>query len=161
LSLWSPDIFDDRERVVRLVPPFARGRANRDTATDALVANAESATSGRPPRTKLALWLVIGSFVVAGVFLVFTLGPYTGTLRLLGSAIGIPGVIWVFLQTRRHNAPRVAREYVARGLCGSCAYRVTDLPPEPDGCVVCPECGAAWRVVDPPGNVIAPSSTVR
>jgi hypothetical protein len=35
--------------------------------------------------------------------------------------------------------------YLDLGRCPQCAYRLSDLKPEPDGCVVCPECGAAWR----------------
>ncbi len=32
------------------------------------------------------------------------------------------------------------------GHCPSCGYDLTELPREDDGCVVCPECGAAWAV---------------
>ena len=32
------------------------------------------------------------------------------------------------------------------GLCPACAYRIDDCQPEADGCTVCPECGAAWRM---------------
>lgn len=38
-----------------------------------------------------------------------------------------------------------ARALLKRGVCGSCLYRLKGLPVEDDGCVVCPECGAAWR----------------
>lgn len=31
------------------------------------------------------------------------------------------------------------------GRCASCAYPIAKLPPEHDGCVTCPECGAAWK----------------
>ncbi len=31
------------------------------------------------------------------------------------------------------------------GRCGQCTFSLRGLPPESDGCVVCPECGAAWR----------------
>lgn len=30
-------------------------------------------------------------------------------------------------------------------LCPHCAHGLRGIPPEPDGCVVCPECGAAWK----------------
>lgn len=32
------------------------------------------------------------------------------------------------------------------GRCGACGYPVRDLPKAADGCTVCPECGAAWRM---------------
>ena len=30
------------------------------------------------------------------------------------------------------------------GLCPHCVYEIAGIPPEYDGCVVCPECSAAW-----------------
>lgn len=38
-----------------------------------------------------------------------------------------------------------ARQRVAAGLCGSCAYELAGVEPGPDGLTVCPECGAAWN----------------
>ena len=32
------------------------------------------------------------------------------------------------------------------GLCPHCAHGIGRIPPEADGCVVCPECGAAWVI---------------
>lgn len=34
---------------------------------------------------------------------------------------------------------------LAHGVCPACAYDLRSLTPETDGCVTCPECGAAWR----------------
>jgi hypothetical protein len=31
------------------------------------------------------------------------------------------------------------------GDCPSCAYHFGDIPPQTDGCTVCPECSAAWQ----------------
>jgi hypothetical protein len=30
--------------------------------------------------------------------------------------------------------------------CPGCGYRLAELPPDDDGCRVCPECGGAWRL---------------
>jgi hypothetical protein len=35
-----------------------------------------------------------------------------------------------------------------RGLCAACGYDLIGQEPEEDGCRVCPECGAAWRIED-------------
>lgn len=35
---------------------------------------------------------------------------------------------------------------LASGLCPSCGYGIVGVRCEPDGCTVCPECGAAWRM---------------
>jgi len=40
----------------------------------------------------------------------------------------------------------LARSFLRFSRCPSCAYRIAGLEAEDDGCVVCPECGAAWRV---------------
>lgn len=40
----------------------------------------------------------------------------------------------------------VIEEKLRVGKCGVCEYGVEGLTPEADGCVVCPECGAAWRL---------------
>jgi len=34
----------------------------------------------------------------------------------------------------------------ALGHCGACGYNLLDLRPADDGCVQCPECGAAWHI---------------
>ncbi|MBY0112663.1 MAG: hypothetical protein K2Y21_07570 [Phycisphaerales bacterium] len=36
-------------------------------------------------------------------------------------------------------------------LCGACRYPMAHAA-DPDGCTVCPECGAAWRLPPPPAN---------
>jgi hypothetical protein len=43
----------------------------------------------------------------------------------------------------RHGARRAA-------ICAACGYDLHGLTPEPDGCTVCPECGAAWRLAERP-----------
>lgn len=35
---------------------------------------------------------------------------------------------------------------LASGLCPSCGYGIVGVRCEPDGCTVCPECDAAWRM---------------
>lgn len=42
--------------------------------------------------------------------------------------------------------PEQAGEILRRGACVSCKYPIADLNPDSDGCTVCPECGAAWKL---------------
>lgn len=37
------------------------------------------------------------------------------------------------------------RSCVRPGHCGACGYPLARLAKEPDGCTICPECGATWR----------------
>lgn len=40
----------------------------------------------------------------------------------------------------------VVEELIDRGHCGACRYDLDGSMFEEDGCVMCPECGAAWRL---------------
>jgi hypothetical protein len=41
---------------------------------------------------------------------------------------------------------RVRAALLAEGRCPSCGYPLHGLEQQPDGCTLCPECGAAWRI---------------
>jgi len=43
-----------------------------------------------------------------------------------------------------------ALAHVAVGVCPACAYALEGIGAAPDGCLVCPECGGAWRLADGP-----------
>ena len=60
------------------------------------------------------------------------------------------GTIFGFLASRYiwKNRTAAARAMMRTGLCPACAYQIHDIEPDPDGCTVCPECGAAWRLSD-------------
>ncbi|HVZ95012.1 MAG TPA: hypothetical protein VG797_10940 [Phycisphaerales bacterium] len=47
-------------------------------------------------------------------------------------------------QARKKLAPVLARTALSEGWCGSCGYCLEGLGAQQDGCLVCPECGAAW-----------------
>jgi hypothetical protein len=74
------------------------------------------------------------------------------------AAGGIAGLLIAFkiIMTleRRLLVPRLAFKLRSLGFCASCGYDLRSLTPAPDGCTVCPECGAAWRLpaVDDPGT---------
>lgn len=40
----------------------------------------------------------------------------------------------------------IAEKRLGMSQCPSCRYALDDILPEPDGCTVCPECGAAWKL---------------
>lgn len=49
---------------------------------------------------------------------------------------------WVLRRTR---ASHVRESLLNASRCASCGYSLVALVAEPDGCVVCPECSAAWK----------------
>lgn len=56
-------------------------------------------------------------------------------------------VAWLIAMrwARRRRFAQISEIYLGTGRCASCKYALTDLSPSDDGCVVCPECAAAWR----------------
>ena len=52
----------------------------------------------------------------------------------------VPSGFWRF--SRRAAA---VSTLIGKSCCGACGFGLADELPETDGCVICPECGAAWR----------------
>jgi hypothetical protein len=46
---------------------------------------------------------------------------------------------------------RMAEAFLRHAHCPGCGYGLRGVPRQEDGCTVCPECGAAWRVPWVPG----------
>jgi hypothetical protein len=68
----------------------------------------------------------------------FTLVPLV--LMLLAGAVAEGGVRFL-------RRGRTAAAVVRHGHCAACGYALLAVQPGADGCRVCPECGAAWRVI--------------
>lgn len=60
-------------------------------------------------------------------------------IGLLAAAVANP------IQNRRRRH-RMAAQLAWFSECLVCAYPLAELESEPDGCTVCPECGAVWRI---------------
>ncbi|MCC5821809.1 MAG: hypothetical protein LAT64_00815 [Phycisphaerales bacterium] len=59
------------------------------------------------------------------------------------------------------RSPEHARDALLEyDLCPVCVHGLGGIPPEPDGCVVCPECGAAWRMFKAPDRRDASQESV-
>ena len=57
------------------------------------------------------------------------------------------GIMGGYFKLYTWRSAKAARRAMLRAeLCVSCAYPLDGCQPEPDGCTVCPECGAAWRL---------------
>jgi hypothetical protein len=89
-----------------------------------------------------ALWLVVVAFAkinspgtLKSIFIVWFATPVV----LLASAFLVVGL------RARFGARAVATACRNMGVCAACGYDIGSLAPGPDGRVVCPECGVAWR----------------
>lgn len=93
----------------------------------------------RPVPIVLAV-LVIGSCIFSSLL-----------VRVIGTAgYFVPYVVLVAaVYVERRILPkrylRSAPSLVAEGFCGQCGYSLRELPVQPDSCIVCSECGAAWN----------------
>lgn len=104
------------------------------------------------------LWIVaiilIGTYAIVAVFLPVLAMRLVGVL-LFGTfyTIVIATFVWSGISrgSPRKQWPDVpmrvrAAVMVNHGHCADCGYSIKGLPPEADGCCVCPECGAAWKL---------------
>lgn len=71
---------------------------------------------------------------------------YLSPLLYIGMAIGL---VPLDRASRRRERARLT---TLPPVCLACVYDLTGVPTDPDGCTVCPECGAAWKLAprDPP-----------
>lgn len=107
----------------------------------------QSVSSDVPSRKRMPLrifiWgVAVGLAVVLGA-VVPGLPPWIMPVVMMGAFVA-----GMFVYTRRQarkNAPRLVEVYLASGRCPCCEYSLEGAVAEPDGCVVCPECGGAWK----------------
>lgn len=75
-------------------------------------------------------WGSIASVIISLVLLVFSLG-----------------LLWLALTSKRAgDSQAIAQIFLNSWVCPSCATHFENLQEEPDGCITCPACRAAWRV---------------
>ncbi|MFZ4572927.1 MAG: hypothetical protein ACOYN0_00935 [Phycisphaerales bacterium] len=55
------------------------------------------------------------------------------------------GAILIRWLTKRKVDAGLSATAVDEGFCGSCGYSLRSTPAHEDGCIQCPECGAAWK----------------
>ena len=145
-------ILDDRRASVPLLrlSDFRRASASRGPGAHALGARLRGFMLARGRRLTfggVANELLLGASVLMAIVMPILLFGIVGPLGLLGTMVGVPAAFSYFSREtgERKYRREMGASYVAEGVCGSCAYPLEGLVHEDDGCVVCPECGAAWR----------------
>lgn len=129
--------FADLKRVER--DPNQRRAALARRLRDAVRAESRRST---PLRAVVMVTLIV--VVWAAWAVVVTVAPSFRSVPIFWIVV-VVSVVGFRFWARRAAAGNLARTAVAEGVCGACAYSLQDLATEPDGCLVCPECGAAWR----------------
>ncbi len=63
--------------------------------------------------------------------------------QVLGHAFFLGTSIWY---GSRMTARIRIEALLDEAICPSCRYPIAGIPTAEDGCIICPECGAAWRL---------------
>jgi hypothetical protein len=103
-----------------------------------------------PPRMYLMIFTptIISFFpIVIGFATHGFLSPWFWVFLLGWMALAIPMSAILMSHLVPPDLRRISAQIVvAKGCCASCGYVIESLPPDPDGCTTCPECGAAWKL---------------
>jgi hypothetical protein len=90
--------------------------------------------------------LLTARFTVLSFSVVLSIAAQlSGTLLLVFGHVALISL----LIARRPTSAMIEKVFAKRmnqGRCKACAFSLAGLNPEPDGCTLCPECGAAWRL---------------
>jgi len=141
-------VCDDRLRLVPLVTageldPGAPGRLRRALN-----------------RATIRTWRWWGVFVCTGIASFYVTDLALGSskpigefaFRSVGYAIGAMLGALVVTAVRSSYERSAMRQLRSLDRCASCGYSLRGPILERDGCVVCPECRAAWRPDNPPAD---------
>lgn len=128
-------------------------RVGEDAELETDLARMREAARGTKGVAKVRLMFAMmigGSLlsIVAGVFSVGTsaFDPLIGVVMVMQVAF-IGMAVWIWRRGVAFSSKEALVDgYLACGRCPSCAYKIGHGLAEADGCVVCPECGGAWRV---------------
>ena len=160
----SSRVKDARGRTVRQLDPVAMHMMGRPGQIDpeALGAIAEDLDPGEVRRRRWkaagAVFMIIFAYVgFFGYFEIFNRWRGWDPV-LIGFAVLYfvwPPTFLVigFLRARRKRLRRIRRVMLRHRHCPHCGYDIRGLNADPeDGATVCPECGCAWRIDEPPAT---------
>ncbi|MBX3358050.1 MAG: hypothetical protein KF745_06455 [Phycisphaeraceae bacterium] len=144
-------VVDDRGDSVRAIAlgDLARAGDDADAARRSLARHLKDAVRAEsrrrtPGRIAMVVVLVLVLLAVNGFVVARIRGAgVLPTLTFWGGIVVI--IVLVRIVARRKVVRELSSTAVAEGFCGSCGYTLADLTTAADGCVQCPECGAAWK----------------
>lgn len=150
---------DDRGRPARLAivvwPRDASGqpRPTWRAAGRMLLSGTRARVVQVPVLALLALGLVAAAVLNGGpsVLALLSFSPVL-SISLL---IVFSGLI-AFSDGIEQHKDRLKNTRLRENQCPACGYSLQELEPSADGCLVCPECGGAWRLarLDDPQRVV-------
>lgn len=142
-------IRDDRGRRFPIRSPHLRLEMKADETMVLWYRLAQVRRDATSRVTTAVAWSLLGTVAVAliaiGVKMWVDGIPFSAAICFAISAGCLLGMIAWRRSLRRELAKLESARAALPPVCPSCRYDLAGLPTEPDGCTVCPECGAAWR----------------
>jgi hypothetical protein len=133
-------------------PPW---QVKDDPELEADLAQMRSMVAKRRPRAKARRYfklIMLGAALsIASSAIGLTFGSFnvSRAASMTIQVIVIAGLVWAYIRwVPFRSKTELVAMYLERHRCPSCAYKIGHAEAEGDGCVVCPECGAAWRMRD-------------
>lgn len=147
---FEPRIRDDRGELRAITVKLQQGRGASRTRFDPMVHRFARWPLGRVTRWNLLMGVsAIGLMIGLVVALIGWSTPLLGAGRtfagvaMVGFAVGV--YVIAVPRRRRGDRERLASAIVRFGVCPHCVYSLDGASVREDGCVLCPECGSAWR----------------
>lgn len=128
--------------------------ASFPTRRELELAKARAQLHGAPMRPlDVTVPMVIGGMLGAVGYALFTRWDgRIATVSVEAAMFIVLGwlVVWLCVgtPTMRGMHERIHRRLAHLRMCLCCGYELEGIPAESDGCTVCPECGAAWRLTE-------------
>jgi hypothetical protein len=161
LKKWPIKISDDRGREVTLVgpPKWQRGTekgwwrpkyigSHQGRRLEVELRNNASFPYALVPILLFMVAMRASKFAVP-------VGGWQGEVMRGGLVLAIllPFGLYNLRSHRARAKQDLVRAYLASSRCPSCDYDLSAQPKDTDGCSMCPECGAAWKMASPPADV--------
>ena len=130
-----------------------RGQTYLPATSDTIEAQLDQGHSNGPSATPIGRLLRIAVAVILVVVMFALFAHIVGVSWMsaagaIGTLIGVQLLQYVTIDRKRKHTAEI--EYLRRakhmGHCPGCLNDLTGLVPAADGCTVCPECDAAWRL---------------
>lgn len=141
--------------LLRVEAVLRGGRLGEDQVNPEQIRSAVFAGMGRRAWGKFALTLFLQTAMFVCLWFM-AMGQFKSVYALWWGWIPIVFLsvmtcwqfVFAWFDVRKTRAVHIAEAVTSAGFCGSCGYEIKEISPAGDGCRVCPECGAAWKVVD-------------
>jgi hypothetical protein len=137
--------FDDRGRPARLLS--AAPLQHRTTEEHAAKLEARKLIARRVSPAEVGCFGLLGAYIAFVAFAGVLIGrgrPRLDVLLLAGVAAAV-GLVVAWSAARVNHSRRISRDLLFKNICPQCGYFLNGIAAQPDGCLVCPECEAAWR----------------